>query len=442
MSGAEGEANTTAQVAELSGAQRAMQEAEKKKEMEALIRKRGGKKQVNPEDPHAFWDTMPVPKLSAPDLEADPDGDVGPMEEKTLDQVRQEPYDLPSVDFEWCSMDVTDDAQLAEIYTLLFENYVEDDDNMFRFDYSTNFLRWALMPPGYLPEWHVGVRMTTKKKKSKLVGFITGVPANVQTGESIMPMCEINFLCCWKKLRGKRLAPLLIKEVTRRVNLTGIWQACYTAGVVLPKPITVCRYYHRSLNPKKLIDVDFSRLAPRMTMKMTKKLYEVDKQTRLPGIRPMTEEDVPSACELLNKYLSKFQLHPVFDHDEFRHWLFPREGVIQSFVICNAEGVVTDFLSFYALPSTIMNHPNYTSLNAAYSYYNVATTVEWDALMMDGLILAKQRDFDVFNALDLMDNKEFIEKLKFKPGDGNLQYYLFNWRTKEITPQETALVLL
>jgi glycylpeptide N-tetradecanoyltransferase len=71
------------------------------------------------------------------------------------------------------------------------------------------------MPPGYLPEWHVGVRMEVgkKKKKNKLVGFITGVPANVQTGQSIMPMCEINFLCCWKKLRGKRLAPLLIKEV-------------------------------------------------------------------------------------------------------------------------------------------------------------------------------------------------------------------------------------
>lgn len=36
--------------------------------------------------------------------------------------------------------------------------------------------------------------------------------------------------------------------------------------------------------------------------------------------------------------------------------------------------------------------------------------------------------FDVFNALDLMDNKEFLEKLKFGVGDGFLQYYLYNWR--------------
>ena len=29
-----------------------------------------------------------------------------------------------------------------EVYTLLSENYVEDDDNMFRFDYSREFLKW------------------------------------------------------------------------------------------------------------------------------------------------------------------------------------------------------------------------------------------------------------------------------------------------------------
>ena len=32
--------------------------------------------------------------------------------------------------------------QLQELYTLLNENYVEDDDNMFRFDYSPDFLKW------------------------------------------------------------------------------------------------------------------------------------------------------------------------------------------------------------------------------------------------------------------------------------------------------------
>lgn len=54
-------------------------------------------------------------------------------------------------------------------------------------------------------------------------------------------MVEINFLCVHKKLRSKRVAPVLIREITRRVNLEGIFQAVYTAGVVLPKPVSTCR---------------------------------------------------------------------------------------------------------------------------------------------------------------------------------------------------------
>jgi glycylpeptide N-tetradecanoyltransferase len=121
-----------------------------------------------------------------------------------------------------------------------------------RFDYSVEFLRWALTPPGYLIDWHVGVRNTATRK---LVGFITGVPAHLSVHGTVIHVAEINFLCVHKTLRDKRLAPVLIKEITRRVNLTDKWQAVYTAGIVLPRPVAKCRYWHRSLNPKKLIEV-------------------------------------------------------------------------------------------------------------------------------------------------------------------------------------------
>ena len=40
-------------------------------------------------------------------------------------------------------------------------------DNMFRFDYSPAFLRWALSPPGFKPEWHVGVRVTQARRRAR-----------------------------------------------------------------------------------------------------------------------------------------------------------------------------------------------------------------------------------------------------------------------------------
>lgn len=112
--------------------------------------------------------------------------------------------------------------QLRELYTLLNENYVEDDGNMFRFDYSPEFLLWwvpraaggaraggsrcppvpvsppclppppgahwrlfslpavdfrALRPPGWRLQWHCGVRVSSNRK---LVGFISAIPANIR----------------------------------------------------------------------------------------------------------------------------------------------------------------------------------------------------------------------------------------------------------------------
>ena len=121
----------------------------------------------------------------------------------------------------------------------------------------------ALQPPGYLKQWHAGVRVA---KNKKLVGFISASPAhmkiyekwvelNLSWGFSLenrvfylrnVRMVEINFLCVHKKLRTKRLAPVLIKEITRRVNLQGIFQAVYTAGVILPSPVSKCRYFNSS----------------------------------------------------------------------------------------------------------------------------------------------------------------------------------------------------
>lgn len=201
----------------------------------------------------------------------------------------------------------------------------------------------ALRPPGWLPQWHCGVRVSSNKK---LVGFISAIPADIRIYDTWAPtadhihlercarkpsfytkntmhlvslccsrlkrMVEINFLCVHKKLRSKRVAPVLIREITRRVNLEGIFQAVYTAGVVLPKPVSTCRYtvqysdvkhtehsvrkslnyltffslfllfifpvlryWHRSLNPRKLVEVKFSHLSRNMTLQRTMKLYRL-----------------------------------------------------------------------------------------------------------------------------------------------------------------------
>jgi len=380
------------------------------------------------DDGHRFWDTQPVPKINE-----ETEQGVNEAIIPTYEDIRQTPYNLPK-GFEWSEVDVTASEQLDEVYTLLAKNYVEDDDAMFRFDYSREFLQWALMPPGWLPQWHVGVRLS---KSGKLYGFITAVPAHAVVRGTDVPAVEINFLCVHKKLRDKRLAPVLIQEITRRVHVEGIFQALYTAGKDLPRAVDSCRYYHRSLNPQKLVAVGFSYLRKGQTIKRLTRIYKVPKSPTIPNIRPMEEADVPAAAAILREYLADKVLYQKMSDEEFAHWLLPRDGIIYSYVVPGEEpGSVTDFVSFYCVPSTIINHPKYNTLKAAYLYYYTANSVDLEELVRNALIYAKRESFDVFNALSLMDNSSFLENLKFGAGDGTLQYYIYNWNTWQVTPQE------
>ncbi|XP_044494888.1 glycylpeptide N-tetradecanoyltransferase 1-like [Mangifera indica] len=387
---------------------------------------------------HKFWETQPISQFNDIGDVTLPEGPIEPP--RPLSEVKKEPYNLPNL-YEWTTCDMNSEEICVEVYNLLANNYVEDEENMFRFIYSKEFLRWALHPPGFFKSWHIGVRVKSSKK---LVAFITGVPAKIRVHNKIVTMAEINFLCVHKKLRSKRLAPVLIKEVTRRVHLENIWQAAFTAGVTIPTPVTTAQYWHRSLNPKKLIDVGFSKLGARMTMSRTIKLHKLPESPLTPGFRVMLPHDVPAVTRLLRKYLRQFAIAPEFSENDVEHWLLPKVDVVYSFLVESPEThEITDFCSFYSLPSSILGNLNYSTLRAAYSYYNVSVNTPLLDLINDALIMAKQQDYDVFNVLNIMENESFLKELKFGAGDGKLQYYLYNYRIKhELKPSDVGLILL
>jgi len=383
---------------------------------------------------HPFWDSQPVPKMDQKIEEVN----IGPIETKVVADVRPEPYPLAE-HFEWYCLDLTDDKDLDDLYNLLSSHYVEDDENMFRFNYSRPFLRWALMPPSYLREWHLAVRVARTKK---LVGCITAIPAKIRVHSNVVDMVEINFLCVHKKLREKRLAPVLIKEITRRVNLQDVWQAAYTAGVVIPKPIARNQYWHRSFDPKKLVDIGFSSIPRNSTLGRMQRLSAVD-QEHSHAFRPMTADDVPQVCNLLNNYLSDFKYTPVLNEEEIHHWFIPRQNVIQCYVLANDEGELTDMFSYYCLSSHVIGNDKHSDLNAVYSYYNVRNTLSWTDLMKHALTTARHMDGkDVFNCLNVMENSEFLQDLRFGPGDGYLHYYLYNFLCPPLEPGDVGLVLM
>jgi len=65
----------------------------------------------------------------------------------------------------------------------------------------------------------------------------------------------------------------------------------------------------------------------------------------------MTKKDSKAVHELLTNYLLKFPIHQEFSYEEVVRNLVPKDGVIYSYVVENSEKQITDFISFYSLPS-------------------------------------------------------------------------------------------
>ncbi|CAK9092345.1 unnamed protein product [Durusdinium trenchii] len=134
---------------------------------------------------------------------------------------------------------------------------------------------------------------------------------------------------------------------------------------------------------------------------------DVPETCQLSGMREMRKEDVPRVHALVSTYLKKFQLHPELSPEEVEHWMMPRKDVVYCYVRENEKGEINDVCSFYNLPSTILGHEKHNQLRAAYSYWNVATTDTLNVpLAMQTLFV---EDFDVFNALDVMENESFLK---------------------------------
>ncbi|GAB7338467.1 hypothetical protein MBLNU457_4749t1 [Dothideomycetes sp. NU457] len=409
---------------------------------------------------YKFWSTQPVPRFdekaeassSASQEVSKISGEKKPSREGPIQivdpaKVPQKPSPLVE-GFEWCEMDLLDETELEEVRDLLTHHYVEDNEAMFRFNYSFDTLNWALKAPGWKKQWHVGVRAS---KSRKLVAFISAIPVHIRVRANTLDLAEVNFLCVHKKLRSKRLAPVLITEITRRCNVEGIYQAIYTGGVVLPKPVASCRYYHRALDWEKLYNVGFSPLPSGSTKTRQIVKYKLPERTATPGLRQMKAEDAEAVADLLTRYSKRVDLAQEFSKDEVLHWLLDKETdlkspkrVVWTYVVENG-GRITDFVSFYCLESTVIHGSgNHSVIRAAYLFYygtetafekpddNEALKVRLNALVRDACILAKQARFDVFNALTLLDNPLFLKQQLFGPGDGSLHYYLFNYRTAEV----------
>jgi glycylpeptide N-tetradecanoyltransferase len=306
----------------------------------------------------------------------------------------QDPKSLPK-GYEWYQPTIQDDIDL--IYKLIDQHYVEGDG--LKLSYSKELLTWALTSPTQPPEWIVAV-----KTKDILVAFIAGLPITIEGKTSVF----INFLCVHKQIRGKRLAPLMIAEVSRRISLSNVWSAYYTSADLIAQPMTKSKYYSRCLRPEAFAKLGI--VAPKPIPVVQEYKLEL-----------MEGANLKEVYQLYHEQCKSYKLHSSYTLKEFKHWFQNRKDIVYTYIVRDASKVI-DFVSFYSLPS---KHP-LGEIKVAYLLFYSCTSVSLVSLMKSTLALCTSLGFDAFNCTNIMHNTEFLDRLNFIPDNRYFYYYNFN----------------
>lgn len=208
------------------------------------------------------------------------------------------------------------------------------------------------------------------------------------------------------------MAPVTIREITRRVHLEGITQL-FTAGGVTKS----CWHLQVLALVPKSPEADWSQVLPLEQKHDHAAHHEAVPTARLPRwLGCDQEKDIPIVHQL-SRYLSRF-FTTCRRLEEVEHWFYPQENIIDTFVVENANG---RWLISWAFVYTSVHHHGYPT----HKVWRLLTLSTMFTLQTPLLNLRKLRTSSpkwkglMCSMLDLMENKPSWRSSKFGIGDGS-----------------------
>ena len=245
---------------------------------------------------------------------------------------------------------------------------------------------------------------------------------------------EVNFLCLEKKYRSLKLAPILINEITLLNNNLEIFNAIFTTGSIISQPFSRARYYHLPLSIEKLKKNEFLNLDfyPQFNP------YKNVNQIKVSRVEKMSKLEIEHLLGLTNSYyLSNFDVFPIFDLANFTYLFSNSNKFILSFLGHDHNEEIVSFISFYILESKVLKFDD--KIRGAYIFHYFAKDTSYLLDTFNSLIpLMNEVGVDVLNCLNIMNNLHFLETSGFQPGDGFLNYYLYNIKSPIIPLDKMA----
>ena len=383
-----------------------------------------------------FWITRPVVHARA-EL-GNPSGVVDTEAATREENDSSVPTQLP-VQLEWARINMSDPEQLTEVGTFLQKHY-RDLDGQPQVYFTEGFIKWFYyrpyaafsMPMGWTPSaWAVGLRSTLGKKP--LVGFHGAMPIHVRYHDAEMDVATSNFLCVHSKMRGKGVAPLLIKELSRvlgRFRVGGVF-SIGGPGPASCVPFCTFNAMWRPINLCALAEAGMWAPKSRVSQKSLRRLYAVPSATNL--FRKMELSDVPVCMSILKRDSAKYRVAMwCTTIEEFVHH-FCTEA--ESFVLLEGESVI-DFFAYMPLVIRSGQH----RLTMAQIMH--ITTDKTPILESGKALIAAARATDLVGSYGHFGIDRVWNELGFESGNFQSSYYNYNYLCPSTDPEDVSLVLV
>lgn len=390
---------------------------------------------------YSFWKNKPVAKFDSVTLES---REIEDDLSKRKVYGSNEETKLPD-SMKWVTINMNNSDLMESVAQFLRTYYLIDLSETFRLYYTANFIKWILGNDGML----IAI---AKKDTNAICGVVGSSFKNLTVFDKVRKFANVDFLCAHPAYRHKKIAHILIDEITRRIVQNGVHQSCFTSERCIPTPTTVLRYYHRPINYIKLQKHGYSDVGGNPTKVQEK--FNVEKV--IPnGYHVMTENDINEVYQLYVSYMTRFNIYCNYTVDEMKYLLLNEH--IKAYVIKHDDKII-DFVSYYVLPSFSVKQTE--MIDVAYMFMYSCIEISGDDLIENMLKILAYNSVDVFTVIDSgrMSDFLFIRELnndedsdaemydhlyehKFLKGSGKVHFNLVNWVCPEIKPKQLSWIV-
>jgi glycylpeptide N-tetradecanoyltransferase len=268
----------------------------------------------------------------------------------------------------------------------------------------------------------------------------------MQVNKTIDDFIEVKLLCVHQQLRTKKLVPCLITELTRLFSVNNYSKGVFNANIYINKPLISSKYYLKPLNVDKLVDTGFLKLDlknNKVTVDNIKKANEIITKNTPKNFVDMQPQHIEMSFNIFNKYMEKYNYHPIFTLDEFTHTFYNNEFV-KSYVFegSDDDGVyVNDFVSYYVTDIKVLKgeHKDTTIKKGTLFYYSSLNETSY-SILKNILISANNNGIDVFCANGIMEHCDMLRELGFEEFGQELHYYLYNWKVRNMSNKQIGYI--